>query len=69
MGYEAQIAGVGDRPASTVKGKLIAVMQTQAKKQVTQFRRFAIAHIKAYFPLLRFVNGGCSGSMTFTGQQ
>ena len=69
MGYEAQIAGVGNRPASIVKGKLIEVMQTQAKKQVTQFRRFAIAHIKAYFPELRFVNGGGSGSMTFTAQQ
>jgi len=69
MGYEAQIAGVGNRPASALKGKLIDVMQTQAKKQVTQFRRLAIAHIKAYFPHVRFVNGGGTGSMTYTAEQ
>lgn len=69
MGYEAQIAGVGNRPASAVKGKIIEAMQTQAKKQVIQFRRLAIAHIKAYFRQLRFVNGGGSGSMTFTARQ
>ncbi|KOP78462.1 hypothetical protein AMS59_11440 [Lysinibacillus sp. FJAT-14745] len=69
MGYEAQIAGVGNRPANAVKGKLIEVMQLQAKKQVTQFRRLAIAHIKAYFPSLHFVNGGGSGSMAYTAQQ
>ena len=69
MGYEAQIAGVGNRPANTVKGRIIEVMQLQAKKQVTQFRRLAIAHVKAYFPNLRFVNGGGSGSMAYTAQQ
>ena len=69
MGYEAQIAGVGNKPVNAVKGKIIEAMQTQAKKQVTQFRRLAIAHIKAYFPQLRFVNGGGSGSMTYTAQQ
>ncbi|MGE7692568.1 amino acid deaminase/aldolase [Lysinibacillus sp. NPDC094177] len=69
MGYEAQIAGVGNRPANAVKGRLIEVMQLQAKKQVTQFRRLAIAHIKAYFPSLHFVNGGGSGSMAYTAQQ
>ncbi|HBT72793.1 MAG TPA: amino acid deaminase/aldolase [Lysinibacillus sp.] len=69
MGYEAQIAGVGNRPANALKGKVIEAMQVQAKKQVTQFRRLAIAHIKAYFPNLRFVNGGGSGSMLYTNQQ
>ncbi|MFJ8088936.1 amino acid deaminase/aldolase [Lysinibacillus sp. NPDC095746] len=69
MGYEAQIAGVGNRPVNAVKGKFIEVMQLQAKKQVTQFRRLAIAHIKAYFPSLHFVNGGGSGSMAYTAQQ
>ncbi|TQR39612.1 amino acid deaminase/aldolase [Lysinibacillus sphaericus] len=69
MGYEAQIAGVGNRPVNAVKGKFIEVMQLQAKKQVTQFRRIAIAHIKAYFPSLHFVNGGGSGSMAYTAQQ
>ncbi|WP_155593999.1 amino acid deaminase/aldolase [Lysinibacillus cavernae] len=69
MGYEAQIAGVGNRPANAIKGRFIEAMQVQAKKQVTQFRRLAIAHIKAYFPNLRFVNGGGSGSMTYTTQQ
>ncbi|AVK96509.1 amino acid deaminase/aldolase [Lysinibacillus sphaericus] len=69
MGYEAQIAGVGNRPANAIKGRLIDFMQTQAKKQVTQFRRLAIAHVKAYFPRLRFVNGGGTGSMTYTVEQ
>ncbi|WEA37739.1 amino acid deaminase/aldolase [Lysinibacillus fusiformis] len=69
MGYEAQIAGVGNRPSNVVKGRVIEAMQAQAKKQVTQFRRLAIAHIKAYFPNLRFVNGGGSGSMSYTTQQ
>ncbi len=69
MGYEAQIAGVGNRPENAIKGRLIDLMQSQAKKQVTQFRRLAIAHIKAYFPKLRFVNGGGTGSMTYTAKQ
>ncbi|MFJ7733703.1 amino acid deaminase/aldolase [Lysinibacillus sp. NPDC097231] len=69
MGYEAQIAGVGNRPANAIKGRIIEVMQLQAKKQVTQFRRLAIAHIKAYFPNLLFVNGGGTGSMAYTAQQ
>lgn len=69
MGYEAQIAGVGNRPANALKGRVIEAMQVQAKKQVTQFRRLAIAHIKAYFPNLRFVNGGGSGSMSYTAEQ
>jgi len=69
MGYEAQIAGVGNRPVNAIKGRIIDVMQQQAKKQVTQFRRLAIAHIKAYFPKVRFINGGGSGSMAYTAQQ
>lgn len=69
MGYEAQIAGVGNRPANAIKGRIIEAMQQQAKKQVTQFRRLAIAHIKAYFPKVRFINGGGSGSMAYTAQQ
>ncbi|GLC89211.1 amino acid deaminase/aldolase [Lysinibacillus piscis] len=69
MGYEAQIAGVGNQPASAVKGKFIGMMQKQAKKQVTQFRRLAVAHVKAFFPHLRFVNGGGSGSMSYTAKQ
>jgi len=69
MGYEAQIAGVGNRPVNAIKGRIIDIMQQQAKKQVTQFRRLAIAHIKAYFPKVRFINGGGSGSMAYTAQQ
>lgn len=69
MGYEAQIAGVGNRPVNAIKGRIIDAMQQQAKKQVTQFRRLAIAHIKAYFPKVRFINGGGTGSMAYTAQQ
>lgn len=33
MGYEAQIAGVGNRPANALKGRLIETMQKQAKSK------------------------------------
>lgn len=33
MGYEAQIAGVGNRPANALKGKVIEAMQVQAKNK------------------------------------
>ncbi|MEG0259991.1 MAG: amino acid deaminase/aldolase [Lysinibacillus sp.] len=69
MGYEAQIAGVGNKPANHLKGKVIEQLQKRAAQQVTQFRRLAIAHIKAYFPDIRFVNGGGTGSMQYTAEQ
>lgn len=69
MGYEAQIAGVPDIPASPIKGAVIRQLQKLAKGRVTTFRRFAVSHLKAYFPEIRFVNGGGSGSMSYTARQ
>lgn len=66
MGYEAQLAGVGDVPANLIKGMVIRQLQKLAKNKVTAFRQFAVAHLKAYFDDIRFINGGGSGSISYT---
>ena len=67
MGYEAQIAGVGDKMEgkflmnNTIKGlKAISI------PQIRSFRKEAVKYLKAQGAQLDFVNGGGTGSMEST---
>ncbi|WP_042473105.1 alanine racemase [Bacillus ndiopicus] len=73
MGYEAQLAGVPDLSLASsakvrAKGLLVRQLKKQSVEKVTSFRRLAVAHVKSVAPLA-FVNGGGSGSITYTCEQ
>ena len=67
MGYEAQIAGVGDNVAgkffmnTTIKG-----LKAVSIPQIRQFRKEAVNYLKLKEIKLDFVNGGGTGSMEST---
>jgi D-serine deaminase-like pyridoxal phosphate-dependent protein len=62
MMYEAQIAGVGDRPA------LVAAMQRASGRELAARRAAIVAAVEAVAPL-RFVNGGGTGSVERTAAE
>jgi len=67
MGYEAQIAGVGDHyPGKPLKNTLVRALQRRSAREVRE-RRAAIVALAESFDLpLRFVNGGGTGSLATT---
>jgi D-serine deaminase-like pyridoxal phosphate-dependent protein len=63
MCYEAQIAGLGDRPAGQpVRGLLIRAIQRRSFAELTERRAAAVAAVRAHADLA-FVNGGGTGSV------
>lgn len=68
MGYEAQLAGVGDIPIQKWKRPIIQQLQKTSRKQVAKFRNDAVDIILSKMNELEFVNGGGSGSIDFTSQ-
>ncbi|TQR19480.1 alanine racemase [Psychrobacillus vulpis] len=66
MGYEAQIAGVGDRPAQIYKKPIIQLLKNKSYRSISTFRKEAVRLVRSYYPLLEFVNGGGSGSIAYT---
>src|SRR5579859_891434 len=67
MGYEAQIAGVGDLyPKSTLKNTLVRFLKRRSAHMVAERREAIIKLIKNYKLSLRFVNGGGTGSIATT---
>ena len=62
MGYEAQIAGVGDKTGNAAKNLAIAALKKKSVKELAQRRAAIVAEIKAQGHPLRFVNGGGTGS-------
>lgn len=70
MGYEAQIAGVGDN----AKGKwlmnsIIRWLKKRSLSEITQRRQAVVEHLKQAGHHLLFVNGGGTGSMETTRQE
>jgi D-serine deaminase-like pyridoxal phosphate-dependent protein len=65
MMYEAQIAGVGDRPANPVLGAALRAMQRASARELVARR----AAVVAALPPLRFVNGGGTGSIDRTAAE
>ncbi|HEX2914933.1 MAG TPA: amino acid deaminase/aldolase [Chloroflexia bacterium] len=70
MGYEAQIAGVGDRvPGQFLKNKLINTLKKHSVREIATKRAAAVNLLKASGANLRFVNGGGTGSLETTGAE
>ena len=68
MGYEGQIASIGDAPAGhPVKGLLVRLIQDRSVKELTKRRGEAVRMIQA-MTSLEFVNGGGTGSLDTTSQ-
>jgi D-serine deaminase-like pyridoxal phosphate-dependent protein len=65
MMYEAQIAGVGDRPANPVLGAALRAMQRASARELAARRAAVVAGL----PPLRFVNGGGTGSIDRTAAE
>lgn len=70
MGYEAQIAGVGNQvPNQGVKNRLIRILQNRSIKEVRARRAEAIKLVEAAVGTLDFVNGGGTGSIEVTSAE
>jgi D-serine deaminase-like pyridoxal phosphate-dependent protein len=66
MGYEGQIAGVGDNPAGRpLMGAVLRWMQRHSAVELAERRTRAVREISALTPL-EFVNGGGTGSIETT---
>ncbi len=67
MGYEGQIAGLGDRPAGKpVTGAVLRWMQGRSARELAVRRSAVVAAVRAVTGL-EFVNGGGTGSIETTG--
>ena len=68
MGYEGQIAGLGDRPAGRpLLGAVLRWMQDHSARELAARRTTAVREISAVADL-EFVNGGGTGSIETTGR-
>jgi D-serine deaminase-like pyridoxal phosphate-dependent protein len=66
MGYEAQIAGVGNRPRNNpARGIVLDWMQTRSVAELTDRRGAIVAAVRRVAPI-EFVNGGGTGSLETT---
>jgi D-serine deaminase-like pyridoxal phosphate-dependent protein len=65
MGYEAHIAGLGDRPPGWARGKAIERLQRASASEIAE-RRAAVVRA---LPDLSFVNGGGTGSLHTTTRE
>ena len=67
MGYEAQIAGVGDNvPGHTAKNAMVQMLKRRSIKEIAERRATLVDLVKSYGISLRFVNGGGTGSIATT---
>ncbi|GCE45636.1 D-serine deaminase-like pyridoxal phosphate-dependent protein [Thermosporothrix hazakensis] len=68
MGYEAQIAGVGDAtPGQALKNALIRTLKQRSIAEVARRRQELVSFVEGYYGRpLRFVNGGGTGSIETT---
>jgi D-serine deaminase-like pyridoxal phosphate-dependent protein len=66
LGYEGQIAGLGDAPPGRpLRARLIRAMQSRSSAELRERRAAAVRRIQALTPL-EFVNGGGTGSLEST---
>jgi D-serine deaminase-like pyridoxal phosphate-dependent protein len=69
MAYEAQIAGVGDRPPGRpLTGLALRAVQGLSARELAERRAAVVAAVQAVAPL-RFVNGGGTGSLHSTTRE
>jgi D-serine deaminase-like pyridoxal phosphate-dependent protein len=68
MGYEAQVAGLGNAPAgSPVRGALLRSIQKTSMAELLERRQAAVAAVRELADL-EFVNGGGTGSLEATAK-
>jgi D-serine deaminase-like pyridoxal phosphate-dependent protein len=66
LGYEGQIAGLGDRPPGRpVRAAIVRAMQARSSAELNERRAEAVGRIRA-LTALEFVNGGGTGSLEST---
>ena len=66
LGYEGQIAGLGDAPPGRpVRARVVQAMQARSAAELRIRRTEAVRRIRALTPL-EFVNGGGTGSLEST---
>src|SRR3954470_16326091 len=65
MGYEAHIAGLGDRPPGWVRAKAIGKLQRVSVDEIADRRAKVVAALAS----LQFVNGGGTGSLHTTTRE
>jgi D-serine deaminase-like pyridoxal phosphate-dependent protein len=66
LGYEGQIAGVGDAPpGKPVRAAVVRAMQSRSAAELRERRAETVRRIRALTPL-EFVNGGGTGSLEST---
>jgi D-serine deaminase-like pyridoxal phosphate-dependent protein len=69
MAYEAQIAGLGDRPpGKRLTGAAIGCMQERSATELAERRAAVVAAVREIAPL-QFVNGGGTGSLERTAAE
>lgn len=67
MGYEAQIAGVGDNvPGHKVKNTMLQMLKRRSIQEIAERRATLVELVRSYGISLRFVNGGGTGSLATT---
>jgi D-serine deaminase-like pyridoxal phosphate-dependent protein len=70
MGYEAQIAGVGDQvPGQMLKNSVIRILKVRSIREVAKRRQEIIRQIQALGLSLRFVNAGGTGSLSSSREE
>lgn len=65
MGYEAQIAGLANKPTSRARGVVVRAIQRRSVAELADRRGKAVAAVRAIADL-EFVNGGGTGSLEST---
>lgn len=70
MGYEAQVAGLGDNyPHGAPKNSVVRLLKRRTIREVAQRRAAIIKLIQSYDLPLRVVNGGGTGSLNSTREE
>lgn len=70
MGYEAQIAGLGDNvPGKGVMNSIIKMLKGRSIKEISQRREDTVQGLKDAGADLKIVNGGGTGSLESTRQE
>lgn len=69
MGYEAQIAGVGDKQPSKLKSLIIPWLKKRSVKKLAERRRVFFEYLQKEGFSLSIVNGGGTGSVEQTAQE
>jgi D-serine deaminase-like pyridoxal phosphate-dependent protein len=70
MGYEAQIAGLGDNfPGHMAKNAIVQRLKRRSVREIAERRAAIVELVKSYGLSRRFINGGGTGSMATTRKE